>query len=279
MRAQGRAIVQVDAFTDRLFGGNPACVVPEADGLDAGTMQAIAREMRCSETAFVMRATRADCTERVRFFTPTEEVPMCGHATIAAYTVLATGAVPRMMECGAGALPIDVMRDGSVTWIAMTQNAPEIVEVRSREALAASVGLAREDARDDVPPQLVSTGERMAILPVRGRDVLRRCRPDPARIAALDGAPTGVYVVAFEETAQARFFGAAGTGIVEDPVTGAGAGAFAAWLDRHGRLQGEIAIAQGIEMGRAGVVRARMEAGRPVIVGRAVVVFASRINV
>src|SRR4051794_1738523 len=112
-----RAIVQVDAFTDRALSGNPACVLPDADGLDERTMQAIAREMGCSETAFVMRATRADCTERVRFYTPSEEVPMCGHATIAAYTVLAAAfgeapVVRRVMECGAGALPIAIARHG-----------------------------------------------------------------------------------------------------------------------------------------------------------------------
>src|SRR5512143_1658976 len=88
-----RPILQVDAFTDRLFGGNPAGVVPDARGLDDRAMQAIAREMGCAETAFVLPATRADCTERVRFFTPGEEVPMCGHATIATYVVLARGAV------------------------------------------------------------------------------------------------------------------------------------------------------------------------------------------
>src|SRR5438105_2977729 len=120
-----RTIVQIDAFTDRLFGGNPAAVVPDAEGLDARAMQTIAREMACSETAFVFPATRADCTERVRFFTPTEEVPMCGHATVATYLVLAEriGEGGRTMECGAGALPIEVAREGGALHVTMTQNA------------------------------------------------------------------------------------------------------------------------------------------------------------
>src|SRR5436190_12846231 len=77
----GLRIVQVDAFTDRAFGGNPAavCVLPEPR--DAAWMQAVAREMNLSETAFL----RLDGDRyRLRWFTPTVEVDLCGHATLAA---------------------------------------------------------------------------------------------------------------------------------------------------------------------------------------------------
>ncbi|HEX9603001.1 MAG TPA: PhzF family phenazine biosynthesis isomerase, partial [Myxococcales bacterium] len=76
----GLRIVQVDAFTDRPFGGNPAavCVLPEPR--DAAWMQAVAREMNLSETAFL----RPDGDRyRLRWFTPAVEVDLCGHATLA----------------------------------------------------------------------------------------------------------------------------------------------------------------------------------------------------
>src|SRR2546427_1486343 len=81
----GLRIVQVDAFTDRRFGGNPAavCVLPEPR--DAAWMQAVARAMNLSETAFLRPD--GDC-HRLRWFTPPVEVDLCGHATLAAAHVL-----------------------------------------------------------------------------------------------------------------------------------------------------------------------------------------------
>ena len=81
-------LYQVDAFTKEIFTGNPAGVVSNADGLDEISMQKIAREMNNSETAFIFNGD-ADCDVHVRFFTPTSEVPICGHATIAAHYVRA----------------------------------------------------------------------------------------------------------------------------------------------------------------------------------------------
>lgn len=80
---------QVDAFTDELFGGNPAGVVTNADGLEADEMQQIAREMNLSETAFVLEPTEPEATLRLRYFTPSQEVAFCGHATVGALAQLA----------------------------------------------------------------------------------------------------------------------------------------------------------------------------------------------
>lgn len=73
---------QVDAFTDQLFGGNPAGVVTKADGLTDEQMQRIAREMNLSETAFVSKPTVPGADFRLRWFTPEAEVNFCGHASI-----------------------------------------------------------------------------------------------------------------------------------------------------------------------------------------------------
>ena len=82
-------VYQVDSFTTEKFRGNPAGVVPDADGLSEPEMQVIARELGNPETAFVLSPDGTDHDVRVRFFTPTTEVPSCGHATIAAHYVRA----------------------------------------------------------------------------------------------------------------------------------------------------------------------------------------------
>jgi len=81
---------QVDAFTDQLFGGNPAGIVTNADILADEEMQKIAREMNLSETAFVLAPSSEEADTRLRFFTPNEEVRFCGHATVGALFQLAT---------------------------------------------------------------------------------------------------------------------------------------------------------------------------------------------
>ena len=82
MSGRERRLVQVDVFTERIFGGNPLAVVFDAAGLEDIAMQAIAREMNLSETVFLLPTTRDDCAARVRIFTPAREVPFAGHPTI-----------------------------------------------------------------------------------------------------------------------------------------------------------------------------------------------------
>src|SRR5581483_3813460 len=112
-----REILIVDAFTDRAFAGNGAGVVPDAHGLDDAQMQAIAREVNLSETTFVTPSDRADF--RVRFLTPTTEIPLAGHPTIATmHTMVETGRIrligPRTrvtQELNVGVLPVDLDAD------------------------------------------------------------------------------------------------------------------------------------------------------------------------
>ena len=158
-------IYQVDAFTDVHFGGNPAGVVPRAEGLPADLMQKIAREMNLSETAFVVDLRKDDFEEKrglgnqesgaaqtggtessicpdfeVRFFTPQSEVDLCGHATIGTFWLLAElGLITRTspvldeeirvyQQTGAGVLPVDLLLgcEGTPSRVMMTQNLPEV---------------------------------------------------------------------------------------------------------------------------------------------------------
>ena len=117
-------LYQVDSFTTDVFRGNPAGVVPGADGLTEAQMQAIAREMNNSETAFALPPTAADHEVWVRFFTPTTEVPSCGHVTIAAHYVRAWEmGLPscRAIQNIGAAFPVDIIREEDDYRIAMTQ--------------------------------------------------------------------------------------------------------------------------------------------------------------
>lgn len=119
-------IFQVDAFTRELFKGNPAGVVLDADGLSDAEMQTIAREMNNSETAFVFEARKNEGYDvEVRYFTPTTEVPICGHATISAHYVRAIDkklpSTRVIQKTKAGILPVDVTYAKDDYTITMTQ--------------------------------------------------------------------------------------------------------------------------------------------------------------
>jgi len=110
-------IKQVDAFTDRIFGGNPAGVVPSAEGLTDKEMLSIANEINASETAFVLPSDTADF--RIRWFTPKKEVLFCGHATVASLHALAEegkfgmendGEYSFKVEAKIGIITVDVIK-------------------------------------------------------------------------------------------------------------------------------------------------------------------------
>ncbi|MFB6270237.1 MAG: PhzF family phenazine biosynthesis protein, partial [Halobacterium sp.] len=159
----------VDAFTREPCAGNAAGVVPDADDLTDDQMQSIAAELGASETAFVRESGDAD--RRVRYFSPTTEVDLCGHATIASHAQLFAdgriGAGEHTLETNVGVLDVAVDDDGTV-W--MTQNPPEVREVDvSYGRVADATGLDEEALRgasDDLPLAVSSTGLPFLVVPV-----------------------------------------------------------------------------------------------------------------
>ncbi len=264
----------VDAFTDEPCAGNAAGVVPAADDLTDGQMQAIAAELGASETAFVRESDDAD--RRIRYFTPTEEVDLCGHATIAAHAHLfADGAVDageHTLATNVGDLDIEVEDDGTV-W--MTQNPPEIREVDvSYERVAAATGLAEEALRgasDDLPLAVSSTGLPFLVAPVTYLSDLGDASPDFDELVALSEAvdARGVYAFSFDTLdGDSTLHGRAwvpSAGIKEDPVTGTASGATGAYLEHYGAFGGDIADEMAFEQGhfvdRPGRVRVRVQNG------------------
>lgn len=103
-----------DVFTDRRFAGNPLAVLPEAEGLVAEQMQAIAREMAFSETTFVLPAGATDTDVSMRIFTPAAELPMAGHPTIGSTFALAdegriaAGSDRMVFGLGVGPTPVEL---------------------------------------------------------------------------------------------------------------------------------------------------------------------------
>ncbi|MDF9745373.1 PhzF family phenazine biosynthesis protein [Natrinema salsiterrestre] len=264
-------ILQVDAFTDEPLTGNPAGVVPDADGLSSEQMQAIAAEMAVSETAFLRSSETAD--RRIRYFTPTQEVDLCGHATIGTFAHLHDeGLEPGVttLETNVGTLEIEIADDGTV-W--MTQDEPRIREVgvgydRVADALGVDAA-ALEGASDDIPLAVSSTGLPFLIVPITYLSDVGNAEPDTAAIEALTDAvdATGVYLFTFdalepESTVHGRMF-APGAGVPEDPVTGTASGAVSAYLDRFGAFDDdmpeELRLEQGHYVDRPGQVRVRLD--------------------
>jgi len=249
----------VNAFTDRAFMGNPAGVVPDATPLDEEQMQLLAAELKCSETAFVLPSSRAHY--RIRFFTPLREVDLCGHATVAAFSVLRRqGSVSQgqvTMETGAGVLPIHIRGEQ----VFMEQAAPRFKEAPvAPEEVAQALRISPHEM-DRHPLESVSTGLWSLPVPVARRRTLENMRPDFDAVAEVcRRCEVGALFVFTLDTlypdclVHARCF-APLYGVQEDPVTGTANGALGAYLHRHGLLERNPYTAeQGYEMGRGGLV-------------------------
>jgi trans-2,3-dihydro-3-hydroxyanthranilate isomerase len=263
--------ITADVFTDRLFGGNPLAVLPDARGLSAGQMQWIAREFNLSETAFVLPPDDPAHTRRVRIFTPGAEVAFAGHPTIGTALVLAAlgevdpagGRARIVLEEGVGPVAVDIQTEEGHPPFAQLSVAslPEFgPPPPSVEAIAAAVSLEPGDLlAGDYAPEAASCGLPFLFVPLRGLDALRRARLNRERwedslssywapqpfLFAFDGARGGNRV-------QARMF-APGLGIAEDPATGSAAAALAGYLGRRDPArEGTLhwTVAQGVEMGR-----------------------------
>jgi len=261
----GLRIVQVDAFSAKPFGGNPAAVCVLAHAADKKWMQNVAREMNLSETAFLFRAGDA---WNLRWFTPVTEVDLCGHATLASAHVLwedahlPAGAQARF-ETKSGPLTAD--RRGE--WIEMdfpsqaaTPAEPPAVLLESLGVVGTYVGKNRTDY----------------VVEVESEAVVRGLNPDFTRLRSLP--IRGVAVTAKASSAGfdfvSRFF-APGSGVDEDPVTGSAHCALAPhWSERLGKtsMVGFQASARG------GVVAVRVIGDRVILGGQAVTVLRGELT-
>jgi trans-2,3-dihydro-3-hydroxyanthranilate isomerase len=237
---------QVDAFTTRALGGNPCAVVFDSEALDDEMMLAIAREMNLSETAFVRHSDIADFA--VRYFTPTEEIPLAGHPTIATTMALVYAGRLKLeqqayrsiqLELRDGPITVEISaREGQVERITMTQRRPLFLRTHAPEDVLPAFGLTSEDLLPGFPIQTVSTGTPQLMIPLRSHEVLRRARVDIDAYTHLRNSADFFSPHLFclqGATAKgltfARHIGPPPTS--EDPATGSATGGMAAYLWRY----------------------------------------------
>lgn len=293
-------VYQVDAFTKEKLAGNPAGVVPDARGLSDEQMLRLARELNNSETAFLFPGVPGEYDVQIRFFTPTREVPICGHGTIASHYVraleLGLDSARVIQKSQAGLFSVDVIREQGDTKVVMSQGKADIGAPLSREQqdrLLIALGLTREDLRPDCPIVPATTGASKVMVGIRELDKLHSLCPDMEALIRLSHeiGSNGYHVFTVHPGASplihGRMFGPA-NGVREDPVTGTSNGPLGAYLVKFGLLPADgdgvcFVAAQGEAMGRPGSmeVQVALENGAPGeirIVGDAVIAFQTEME-
>jgi len=267
------SITQVNAFTEQPFLGNPAGIVTDATGLSDSIMQLLARQMNLSETAFIFPSKHPESQVHIRWFTPSCEVPLCGHATIASFYALALegryGLAERKehtlkVECQVGILPIRVIHETERITVFFGLPLPEFHDVGFNvEELVALLGIGAGDLDYSLPPK--RHGDYWYI-PVKNLDAMRRMRPEFERLRLWNGGPS--LALFTTETYHAssdwhmRFF-APRFGINEDPVTGSAQGPVAVYMAMFGpealRAKRSFIAEQGDIINRAGRVQINLK--------------------
>jgi PhzF family phenazine biosynthesis protein len=258
-------IVQVDAFAEKPFTGNPAAVCILDSAADESWMQSVAMEMNLSETAFLYP--EGD-DYQLRWFTPTVEVALCGHATLAsAYVLFSDGHVPRdqkiTFHTKSGAL--HAVADGE--WIGLnfpaTPPKPTELPVDLIRALK-------------VEPVYVGRPRFDYLIEVASEEIVRTLAPDHSAIAACK--VRGVIITARgsgEYDFVSRFF-APGAGVSEDPVTGSAHCALTPyWAGKLGRS--EFTAFQASK--RGGRLKVRLEGDRVILMGKALITLRGELTV
>jgi trans-2,3-dihydro-3-hydroxyanthranilate isomerase len=272
-----------DVFTDKRFCGNQLAVFPNAAGLGAEHMQAIAREFNFSETVFVFAPENSANTKRLRIYTPGAEVPFAGHPTIGTACVLAANgdivvngqATTIVFEEGVGNVPVTVTKEGERLYAELTTaQAPEFRPcVTDAKDIAAILSLSVSDlAVEDYPLQAVSCGLPFLFVPVRSLQGMQQLRINQEKWEPLLNNEWNQQLYLFtKETVDvncqfhSRMF-AFDLGFGEDPATGSAAAAFAGYLGQLTAVPDgpiRLTVEQGLEMGRPSklFIRAKKSAG------------------
>jgi len=260
----GNLVYRVTAFTEDINGGNLAGVVLDADLLSEEEMQKIAKEIGYSETAFVMKSLKADF--RLRFFTPVAEVDLCGHATIATFNLLRDLGVIQVggytQETKAGNLKLQI-KDKHVY---MEQNLPEYYELIDKKEIELCFKNPILEYLSHTPIQIVSTGLRDIMMPVKDIESLLALKPNFDMIDQISRKydVTGIHAFCLNTLnggeAHARNF-APRYGINEESATGTSNGALACYLMKYmeNKYNGDFIIEQGYSMNKPSKIMVRLK--------------------
>ncbi|MFF4644052.1 PhzF family phenazine biosynthesis protein [Streptomyces sp. NPDC001389] len=250
------------AFSTDPLGGNPAGVVLDATGLDEATMAATAAEVGYSETAFAVP--RQDGELDVRYFSPQNEVPFCGHATIATAVAHAQryGVGELLLHTQAGPVPVTTSAgpDGAVvaTLVSVAPRTEEISEADLAELLAA-LRWSAADLDPALPPRAAYAGAWHPVIAAASRERLADLDYDMAALGALM-ARRGWTTVALVRRESPTVFHTRNPfppgGVVEDPATGAASAALGGYLRSLGLVEvpAVLTVHQGVDMGRPSLI-------------------------
>ena len=257
-------VVQVDAFTDRPFAGNPAAVCVLREAASERWMRDVAREMNLSETAFLVPE---DGGFRLRWFTPAVEVDLCGHATVASAHVLwQDGHLPAGAQARFHTRSGLLLADRRGDWIELDFPAKLAVPADAPPGLFSALGLTA---------QPVMRNQFDYLLEVDSEATVRGMAPDFTALRKLEAR--GIIVTARASTAGfdfvSRFFAPA-VGVDEDPVTGS---AHCALGPYWGERLGKTAMTAYQASARGGIVRVRLDGDRVILGGQAVTVMTGEL--
>jgi PhzF family phenazine biosynthesis protein len=248
----------INSFAKSIKGGNPAGVVLNADYLSEDNLKRIAGIIGFSETAFVMNSALADF--RVRFFTPKEEVELCGHATIATFsTLLMQGLIKPgkySQETKAGVLDVEIKDDLTVM---MNQNVASYGQIIDKQEIAVSLNIDIADMMEELPIQVVSTGLRDIMIPIKKIDIVNAIKPNFEMVSEISRKynSVGYHIFTLETLNSSNAYCrnlAPLYGIPEESATGTSNGALSCYLFKYGIIKPEhaahIVIEQGYSMGK-----------------------------
>lgn len=236
-------VYHVDAFTSEKFKGNTAGVVLDAEKLTENELQSIAKELNLPESVFLFPSTNEKADYKVRYFTPTEEINFCGHATVGLTWLLATemnlmndkeGIV---LETNIGLIPVIWNKENNqLKNVEMTQIAPKMEDFQiSLDDLSSLIGVNVDRIDLNYPIKLASTGNWHLLVPMKSKESIDQATPDFSALAKHNKehtiSTTHLYTFNTDDECDlyTRDF-APGIGINEDPVTGAANGALAGFL-------------------------------------------------
>ena len=266
-------VLRYAAFTVDGRGGNPAGLVLDAGGLDAAQMQAVAADVGYSETAFLVPRPDEANVYDVRYFSPKREVPFCGHATIAAAIALAerSPSAELIFHTPAGFVSVTTFQhDRGETVAELTSVAPRVSEPDRdlvRRVLAA-LRWSPEDLDPEYPVRLANAGSEHLVVVTKTRERLADLDYDFDALAKLMRLHELITVQLVWPESKKCYHSRnpfAGSGVVEDPATGASAAAFGGYLRELGVI-GETAsftIIQGVDLGQPSELNVSVIAGEP----------------
>lgn len=272
-----RRYVLLDVFTDTPLEGNQLAVFLDGRGIEGAAMQALARELKLSETVFMLPV-QGQGDVRVRIFTPTAELPFAGHPVLGAAAVAgrSLGHAEVVLETGSGPVTVRVTAEGPTLAVGrMRQPVPTWAAFDRPQELLAALGL----DRSSLPIERYCNGPHHVFVGLEWEETLGTLAPDLAALARLGEVGVSCFA-GCGSSWKTRMFAPA-LGVPEDPATGSAAGPLAVHLARHGRIGfGEqIEIHQGAEIGRPSLLKSSVEgspdrieavevAGQAVLVGR-----------